>query len=243
MSERTCSICGNSYPLDKDHFRWRVQNGKGYFTADCKGCRRAQKKASDKKKQAKREEGLQAIERAGADVFLAAVKRGGANIPHSAEVIERVFEYFGGVGGFSAVLVKQYYDASPGGSARNRLLETICRLVSKNVEQGGARKPLSLWSEEELEQELNRRFEQAVASFSGTTINVQAEEAKTIAAQEAEASANLAAACHPLLALPDAVRAGQHQGNPERDTGAATGGPAALPPEPEPRSDPRQHSE
>ena len=23
MEERTCTVCGNTFPLDKQHFRWR----------------------------------------------------------------------------------------------------------------------------------------------------------------------------------------------------------------------------
>jgi hypothetical protein len=90
-------------------------------------------------------------------------------------------QYFGGVAGFSAVLVKQFWDSPPGGSARNRLIETMCRLVSKNVEQGGAKKPLAMWTDEELEKELNERFKLAIQSFSGTTINVEAEKVPAIA--------------------------------------------------------------
>lgn len=239
MAERTCSICGNSYPLDKQHFRWRVQDGNGYYTAECLRCRASQRKASYKRKQAKREVALKQIESAGADMFLATISRGGSNIPHSAEVIERVFEYFGGVAGFSAMLVKQYYDSPPGGSARNRLLETMCRLVSKNVDQGGARKPLTLWTEDELEQELENRFKQAVASFKGTTINVQAEDPKILAAQAAEASGYLAASGHPLAAIPDAVRTPEHQGTPGGTAGTEDRGPEALSAEREPGSDPR----
>lgn len=182
MDERTCSICGTTYPLDKQHFRWR----KDYesFTAECLSCRAKVKKASREKAKEKRESALREIEEGGVDVFLRSVQKGGSNIPHTAEVIERVFEYFGGTGGMAAILVKQYWDSPPGGSARNRLLETICRMVTKNVESGGAKKPLSLWTEEELEQELNNRFEQALSAFKGRTINVEPEEVKGLPAPE-----------------------------------------------------------
>lgn len=243
MADRTCSICGNAYPLDKQHFRWRVKDGKGFFTAECRVCRAASKKRDKQKKRDQRDEALRRIEEAGADVFLASVATGGSNIPHSAEVLERVMEYFGGVGGFSAMLVKQYYDAQPGSSARNRLLETLCRLVSKNVEQGGAKKPLTLWTEEELEQELNKRFEQAVSAHTGRVINVKTEDPKLLAAQAAEEASDLAAAGHPLFAGPDPVPAGRTQGTPERTPRAETGGPAALPAEPESGSDPRLHGQ
>lgn len=241
MSERTCSVCGNTYPLDKQHFRWRVQDGNGYFTAECLVCRKKQKKSAELRKKEKREASLRRIEEAGVDVFLGSMQRGGSNIPHSAEVIERVMDYFGGVSGFSAVMVKQYWDSPPGSSARNRLLETLCRLVSKNVEQGGAKKPLALWSDDELEQELNVRFKQAVAAFTGTTIDVETKPPEAlpapgldaISAQAAEEASSLAASGHPLFADADPVPAGQHQGYSERTAGTQGRGPEVVPAEPE----------
>jgi hypothetical protein len=230
MDTRTCSICANSYPLDKQHFRWRVQDGKGYFTAECVLCRRnARKKAQERKKQ-KQDASLRRVEDAGVRAFLDAVTKGGSNVPHSAEVIERVFDYFGGVSGFSAVLVKQYWDSPAGSSARNKLLETICRLVSKNVDQGGAKKPVSLWTEEELEQELNKRFEQAVAVVTGTVIHVEQAQVVTrrITAQEAEQSSDPAAAVAAYRADADQVRAGLPQGDSGGVAGSQVRGPAAL---------------
>jgi len=120
MSDRICSICGKTYPLDRKHFRWRESNGKGRYTAECRSCTAAEKKKAKKKARARRQSALKQIEVAGAEVFLQTVARGGSNIPHSAEVIERVMQYFGGVAGVSAMVVKQYYDAPPGGSTRSR---------------------------------------------------------------------------------------------------------------------------
>lgn len=184
MEERTCNVCGNAFPLDKQHFRWRKDLE--IFTAECLNCRSRQRKASKERKAQKRVETLQRIEAAGVDLFLSSASKGGSNIPHTAEVIERVFQYFGGTGGMAAVLVKQYWDSAPGSSARNRLLETICRMVTKNVDAGGAKKPLTLWTEEELEEELNKRFEQAIESFKGKTIDVRP--AAALPAPEEEAS-------------------------------------------------------
>lgn len=185
MNTRTCSICGNEKPLTQDFFRWRVQDGKGYFTAECKECISKAKKVSRAKADERRKQQLQKVESLGVDAFIRATQHGGSNIPHTAEVVERVFGYFGGVGGFSAVLVKQYWDSPPGGSARNRLLETMCRLVTKNVESGGAKKPLQLWSEDELEQELEQRMAEAVANFKGVTIDAEEVKPKRLTKKEA----------------------------------------------------------
>ena len=185
MENRTCSICGQEKPLNKANFRWRVQDGHGYFTGECKPCISKAKAVSRERAADKRRQALQRIEEFGVDAFVKSTLRGGSNIPHTAELVERVFQYFGGVGGFSAVLVKQYWDSPPGGSARSRLLETMCRIVTKNVESGGAKKPLQLWSEDELEKELEQRMAEAVASFKGVTIDVEKETPRRIEPKEA----------------------------------------------------------
>jgi len=172
---KTCSICGLSLPEDKQHYRHRVQNGKAYFSANCRKCIAKQKAASNLRKKDRREAALAKVENEGVKQFMSAIGRGGSNIPHSAELIEQVMNYFGGVGGFSAVIVKQYWDAEPGGSQRSKLIETMCRLVSKNVEQGGAKKPLTLWTEDELEEELNARIQSAFTSVQGEIDNGEEE--------------------------------------------------------------------
>lgn len=227
MEERTCNVCGNTYPLDKQHFRWR----KDYeaFTAECLACRAKQRIASKKRAELKRGETLRKIEEAGVDLFLGSVHAGGSNIPHTAEVIERVFQYFGGTGGMAAVLVKQYWDAAPGSSARNRLLETICRMVTKNVDAGGAKKPLSLWTEEELEQELNKRFEQALSAFQGRTIDARPTEALPAPEEEApEGGASAGAEHSDDLGVP----ARKPQGAAKRTARAEDRGPSTVQGEP-----------
>ena len=213
MDTRTCAVCGKDKPLSQDHFRWRVQDGKGYFTAECLDCIAKAKKQSRLRAKAKRKAALDKIEATGVDLFCATTVKGGSNIPHTAELVERVFQYFGGVGGFSAVLVKQYFDAQPGGSARNRLLETMCRLVTKNVDSGGAKKPLQLWSEEELEQELAQRLTDAVATFKGITIDGEAQKEIQRLTQETPEGH---AAAHAAAGRDDAVPEGLAQRNSER---------------------------
>ena len=232
MSERTCIDCGDTFPLDKKHFRWRVKDDKGSFSNDCRLCRAKKRAAAREKKSVKRSLDLQEIESAGVDLFLESIAKGGSNIPHSAELIEKVFEYFGGVSGFSAIVVKQYWDSKPGSSARNRLLETMCRLVSKNVEQGGAKKPLNLWSEEELEAELDNRFKQAFAAYAGVTVDAIPQKApESLPAPDTQHTG------------PDGVPEGIDQGASVRASGSQGGGAKALPGEPDPGTSPRLQGE
>jgi hypothetical protein len=231
MENKTCSICGKEFPRDKDHFRYRIQNGKGYFTAECLACIAKAKKASRLRKQAKQKESMDKIEEAGVNLFLKSVASGGSNIPHTAEVVEKVMDYFGGVGGFSAVLVKQYWDAQPGGSQRNRLLETMCRLVTRNVETGGAKKPLQLWSEEELEEELEKRIAEVAADYKGLTIDATTQTPEGLPAPSPEETI--------AHAVPEAIA----EGFAERDQGAAAGGTEALQAESESGEDSLNESE
>jgi hypothetical protein len=235
MDTRTCTICGKEKFLSRDNYRWRVQDGHGYFTGECLECIAKAKKIARAKAKAKRKAALDRVERAGVDMFTQAVTKGGSNIPHTAELVERVFGYFGGVGGFSAVLVKQYWDAQPGGSARNRLLETMCRLVTKNVDSGGAKKPLQLWSEDELEKELELRMAEAVATFKGITIDATQEEARRIEEKAPEGLAAAIASARRDNAVPE----GLAQGTAKRDTGSQTGGAALVQGQPESGGDSR----
>ena len=74
-------------------------------------------------------------------------------------------EYFGGVRGFANVYLKQFFDAPSGGAFRTKMLETIVRLTSANTALGGAKKPLELMTDEELESELRRKVLEAAMSL------------------------------------------------------------------------------
>lgn len=167
MSDKTCTDCGQTYPESRDHFRVKKD---GSWDARCLMCR-AKVNRGRKKKQ--KEKDMRAIEEGALSAFTKAAGRGGENIPHSSELLERVMEYFGGSSGFAAMMVKQYFDAPPGGSHRTKLLEGIVRLVTKNTELGGAKKPLTQWSDEELESELDQRLSRIAMSIQGGFLNVQ----------------------------------------------------------------------
>jgi hypothetical protein len=160
--EKHCQECGTAYEFTDAHFPAKSD---GTLSLACIGCVAAKKKlARIKKKKGEKARAAKMKEMEGVAVasMLQNAVRGGANIPHSAELLEQVMTYFGGVSGFSALLVKQYFDSKPGSSQRGRAMEMVVRLVQKNVDQGGAQKPLTLWSEEELESELNERFKRVM---------------------------------------------------------------------------------
>jgi hypothetical protein len=138
---KTCSICGLSLPEDKQHYRHRVQNGKAYFSADCRKCIAKQKAASNLRKKDRREAALAKVENEGVKQFMSAIGRGGSNIPHSAELIEQVMNYFGGVGGFSAVIVNSIGTPSRG-ALKEASLSRPCAGSSRKMSSRAAPKSL-----------------------------------------------------------------------------------------------------
>lgn len=166
MDKKTCVTCGVDFDNDEKHFMVRD----GVVQNQCIACHKKSNRKGSIRKGERRQKALKKVETKALDMYSRLASTGGSNIPHSAEVVECVMQYFGGVNGFSAMLVKQFYDSQPGSSVRNKLLETICRLVQSNVDSGGAKRPLDLWTEEELEAELNARF---AAIQGGYVINAE----------------------------------------------------------------------
>lgn len=159
MSEyKACVECGTSYPATPANFH----KSKDGLHAKCRKCRNKNARGSRKKKRNRK---LEEIERGAVDLFTAAARIGGANIPHSSELLEVIMEYFGGVRGFANAYLKQFYDAPVGGAFRTKMLDSVVRLVVGNTAMGGAKKPLELMSEEELEAELRRQVLEAAMNL------------------------------------------------------------------------------
>lgn len=155
MSElKTCIECGVSYPATDAYFH----KSKDGFHARCRKCRNKKERKSRKQKRNKK---LDEIERGGVDLFIASARIGGANIPHSSELLETLMEYFGGVRGFANAYMKQFYDSPVGGAFRTKMLDGVMRLVQNNTAMGGAKKPFDLMTDEELEAEIRRQVLEA----------------------------------------------------------------------------------
>lgn len=155
---KVCVACGASLPATPEHFH----KSKDGLHARCRKCRNKQESS---KRKTKRNKKLDEIERGAVKLFVNAARIGGANIPHSSELLEVMMEYFGGVRGFANAYMKQYYDSPVGGAFRTKMLDSVVRLVVGNTAMGGAKKPLELMSEEELEAELRRQVLEAAMSM------------------------------------------------------------------------------
>lgn len=160
MESKTCIDCGRIHPATTEFFH-KFKDG---LNARCRACRN---KKDRKGRALKRNEKLDEIERGGVDLFIKAARLGGATIPHSSELLETMMEYFGGVRGFTNAFMKQFYQAPVGGAFRTKMLDTVIRLVSQNTAMGGAKKPLDLMTEQELEAEARRRIMEAALAITG----------------------------------------------------------------------------
>lgn len=154
---KKCIDCGVEYPATATYYH-RSKDG---FHARCRKCRN---KKERKGRKVKRNKKLDQIEKGGVDLFVAAARIGGANIPHSSELLETLMEYFGGVRGFANAYMKQYYDSPVGGAFRTKMLDSVMRLVQNNTAMGGAKKPFDLMTDEELEAEIRRQVLEAALS-------------------------------------------------------------------------------
>lgn len=155
---KACIECGVSYEATEKNFH-KAKTG---FHARCRRCRNKKIKSD---RNFKRHKKLESIEKGGVDLFIAAAKIGGANIPHTSELLEVLMEYFGGVRGFANCFMKQYYDSPVGGAFRTKMLDTVVRLTAGNTAMGGAKKPLELMTEEEIESELRRQIIEAAVQY------------------------------------------------------------------------------
>lgn len=159
MSEsKTCIECGVTYPATPTYFH----KSKDGYHARCRKCRN---KKIRKERKGKRNKKLDEIEKGGVGLFVASARIGGANIPHSSELLETLMEYFGGVRGFGNAFMKQYYDSPVGGAFRTKMLESVMRLVQNNTAMGGAKKPFDLMTDEELEAEIRRQVLEAALTM------------------------------------------------------------------------------
>jgi hypothetical protein len=156
---KTCITCGQTFPATTAHFH----KSKDGFNPRCRKCRN---KKERKARANKRNEKLEEIEKGAVDLFLKSARLGGASIPHSSELLEVLFEYFGGVRGFGNAFMKQFFQAPVGGAFRTKMLDTMVRLVTQNTAMGGAKKPLELMTDQELEAEVRRQVLEAAMSIT-----------------------------------------------------------------------------
>jgi hypothetical protein len=155
VDSRACEACGLVKPLDRR--RWPLVPGTQHTLQPiCKACY----------KLVKHRQKVETTSRRAAEAFMRApmVRKGGSNIPHSTELLESIYGLFGGVNGLANELAHTYHSAPPGGRIRTSILETVVRLTNNVADSGAVQKPVSLLTDDELEQRLAQKIALAAES-------------------------------------------------------------------------------
>ena len=155
MASRLCEACGLTKPLDRR--RWPLVPGTQHTLQPiCKACYKLVKHRAN----------VDAVSRRATKAFLrsAAPKSGGTNIPHSTELLESIYGMFGGVQGVASELAWTYHTAPAGGRIRTSILETVVRLTNNVAESGAVQKPVSLLTDDEIEERIAKRIAMAANS-------------------------------------------------------------------------------
>lgn len=96
--------------------------------------------------------------------------QGTGDVPHSAHLVQALYDCCGGVRGYATMLMDQYVNSKEGSYGRTRILELIARLTVSNAAQGGAKKPVELMSDDELAE---RRKELILQALGGERLKLE----------------------------------------------------------------------
>jgi len=77
-------------------------------------------------------------------------------LPHVGTAAELFLEAYGGLDGLALLHVSEFLTAKPGGSVRQRHLAEVRKLHEKAEAAGYTKKPLSMYTLEELEEQIER---------------------------------------------------------------------------------------
>lgn len=158
--KRMCRDCAQEFEFTEVNFP--VFKKARHVCVHCVAKRRSRKKAEENER---RQAVMQKTEEQILNTYCKEVRQGGSKIPHSAELLESLMRLCGGTDGLSALIMKQLFNAPPGGAMRSKALDMITRLVQSNTEVGGNVKALELWNEEELQDELETKLKEAAQDF------------------------------------------------------------------------------
>lgn len=143
--KRCAGDCGMELPKTASYFDRDNQTTDG-FKKICKQCRSEQRR---KKEDVDVAEAVKKIDRASL-ILLEKSARSGSDVPHMAELYQRLMEVFNGPSGFSQHFMAQYLAAEAGGSTRQKMLDAMIRMSQKVSESGAAQKSLEDLTDEDL---------------------------------------------------------------------------------------------
>lgn len=146
---KTCTQCGQDLPATDQYFDQDATKDDGLRTV-CKQCRCAVREENELRK---RDQRLQMVDDAAYNL-LNNVARGGSDVPHVAEVYQRLMDVFDGAGGYATHFMAQYLEAKPGSTTRTKMLELLMRLGMKVSESGAAKIPVEMMNNVDLQNEV-----------------------------------------------------------------------------------------
>ena len=150
---KTCSgSCGLDLPATVDYFD-RDESKPDGMRQICKSCRAETRMVSERKQV---DERIRKIDDASLKL-LDQIAKSGSNVPHCAELYQRIVEVFEGAGGFAMHFMAQYLSCRPGSAQRTKMLETVLRLSMKVSDSGAAQVPVELMNDEDLQFTLDQQ--------------------------------------------------------------------------------------
>lgn len=155
LSQQRCDACRKSLPLAPEYFHRDKGKETGFMTT-CKECRASQRRKEQSEDIIAK---VVELERRGLDLLC---DEANSTIlepsPHASTLLEEIMACFGGAQKYAQSLYAHYLCAPPGSSARQKIHQMIVSLTVKVTESGNAQLRTELLSDEELEQEVEKRL-------------------------------------------------------------------------------------
>jgi len=126
---------------------------------NCKRCRATTKAELERKEIADK---AAELDRRAVDIISKVAGTGAASIPHVAELFHHLVDVFGGPEMLAQHCMGTYLVSKPGSPARQKILSMIMQMAVKVTDSGAASMPLDLMTDEDIENELNKRMERQV---------------------------------------------------------------------------------
>ena len=155
--EMLCTGCNEWLPKSPEYFD-RDAAREGGLRPVCKQCRVKQREV---RRMQELQEQIKELDEHSLSI-LDKITRTGSDVPHVAEVFQRLMEAYDGAGGFAQHFMAQYLTAKPGSTVRTKMLDLVLRLAQKTSESGAARIPIELLEDEDLQVQFNKGMQRFV---------------------------------------------------------------------------------
>lgn len=160
---KDCAGCGQVYPLSRLYWHADSNTDTG-FHSHCKSCRlgKKAKEQIDLAEQALAEKVKEAQATSLAILDVMQVPKNYSRVPHMAELYERMIEVFGGPQGIAQHYLLTFLAAKPGSSIRQKIMQSMMNLSVMVSQDGKARVPLELMSEEDVDRAIEEKAKQVL---------------------------------------------------------------------------------